>query len=82
MSCIISSVFCFIGVAVLILLGIMFVPIGLDMFDDACLSDDALMKVNSILGMIIITLLILGGIIVLSYTGIDICIHPEIYLKQ
>lgn len=82
MSCIISSVFCFIGVAVLILLGIMFVPIGLDMFDDARLSDDTLMKVNSILGMIIITLLILGGIIVLSYTGIDIWIHPADYIKQ
>lgn len=74
MSCFIASMFCFIGVIILILLGIMSVKMGIDMYNDGEV-------VISICGLIAIMLVIIGGIIALSYTGIDIWIRPENYLK-
>jgi len=79
MSWVIPCIMCAIGVVVLIIIGVMFIPIGIEMYNDACCEDDAVMKVNSILGIVVITLVILGGIVTLSYTGVDVCRHPERY---
>ena len=79
MSWVIPCIVCAIGVVILIMLGVMIIPLGRDMYNDACLEEDTAMKVNSILGAVIITLVILGGVVTLSYYGVDICRHPERY---
>ena len=79
MSWVIPCIVCAIGVVVLIIIGVMFIPLGIDMYNNACYEDDAAMKVNSILGAVVITLVILGGVVTLSYYGVDICRHPERY---
>lgn len=79
MNCVISCILCAIGVACLIIIGIMFLPLGIDMYNDACCEDDAVMKVNTILGIVVIVLVILGGIVTLSYVGVDACRHLEHY---
>ena len=75
MSCVIASMFCFIGVVALILISIMCVKMAIDLYKDGDV-------IISICGLIAIMLFIVGGIIALSYMGVDIYIHPENYLKQ